>query len=141
MIQYSLLKRLSSVFIGTGYLLRENERKGMMDSAKRKERIAVKQWNFLTSHALVLLFVARHPRITGRKLSSEVGITERAVRRIIADLEEAGYLRKSREGRTVKYDVNHGMPMRHPTQQDVAVGNFIKTLRTTLSSADKQFIA
>jgi predicted ArsR family transcriptional regulator len=87
---------------------------------------------------LVLLFVARHHRITARELSLELGITERAVRTIIADLEEAGYLQKSREGRTVKYDVNHDMPMRYLTQQDVAVGDFLETLRTSLSSAGKR---
>ena len=109
----------------------------MIGSAKRKELKAVKQWTFLTNHALVLLFVARHQRITAREISLEVGITERAVWMIIADLEEAGYLQKCREGRTVKYNVNHDMPMRHPTQQDVAVGNFLETLRTSLSSAGK----
>jgi predicted transcriptional regulator of viral defense system len=110
----------------------------MIDSMKQKELKTVKRWTFLTNHALVLLFVARHHRITARELSLELGITERAVRTIIADLEEAGYLQKIREGRTVKYDVNHDMPMRHPTQQDVAVGNFLETLRTSLSSAGKR---
>lgn len=110
---------------------------GMMESAKPKEQKTVKQWNFLTSHALVLLFIARHHRITAREISLEVGITERAVRTIIVDLEEAGYLQRSREGRTAKYDVNHGMPMRHATQKDVAVGDFLETLRASLSSAGK----
>ena len=124
-------------FIGTGYRP-EMKGRGMNGSAKRKELKAVKQWTFLTNHALVLLFVARHHRITARELSLEVGITERAVRTIIADLEETGYLQKSREGRTVKYDVNRDMPMRHPTQQDVAVGDFLETLRTSPSSAGKR---
>ena len=110
----------------------------MIESAKQKEFKTVKRWTFLTNHALVLLFVARHHRITARELSLELGITERAVRMIIANLEEAGYLQKIREGRTVKYDVNHDMPMRHPTQQDVAIGNFLQTLRTSLSSAEKR---
>jgi predicted ArsR family transcriptional regulator len=103
----------------------------MNNSAKRKENKAAKQWTFLTNHALVLLFVTMHHRITAREISLEVGITERAVRTIIADLEEAGYLQKSREGRTVKYDVNHAMPMRHSTQQDVAIGDFLETLRNS----------
>lgn len=109
----------------------------MISSANRNEFKVVKQWNFLTNHALVLLFVARHHRITARELSLEVGITERAVRMIIADLEESGYLQKRREGRTVKYDVNHHMPMRHPTQQDVAIGDFLETLQASLSLSFK----
>jgi predicted ArsR family transcriptional regulator len=110
----------------------------MVVSAKRKAAKDVKQWTFLTNHALVLLFVARHPRITARELSLEVGITERAIRTIIADLEEAGYFEKSREGRTVKYDVNHHMPMRHSTQQDVAVGDLLETLGLPSSSSGKR---
>jgi len=127
-------------FIGTKYLLREIKMKGrvMIESAKQKEFKTVKRWTFLTNHALVLLFVARHHRITARELCLELGITERAVRMIIANLEEAGYLQKIREGRTVKYDVNHDMPMRHPTQQDVAIGDFLETLRTSLPSAGKR---
>lgn len=113
----------------------------MKDVAKRKEQKSGKQWTFLTNHALVLLFVARHHRITAREMSTELGITERAIRMIIADLEEAGYLEKSREGRTVKYDVNHRMPMRHSTQQDVAVGDFLETLRTPLPLAGKEIVA
>jgi hypothetical protein len=41
---------------------REMKERGMIGSAKRKELKAVKQWNFLTSHALVLLFVTKHRR-------------------------------------------------------------------------------
>jgi len=121
---------------GIGYRTsRKMKGKVMIKSVKRKEHKMAKQWTFLTNHALVLLFVTRHHRITAREISLEVGITERAVRTIIADLEEAGYLQKNREGRTVKYDVNHDMPMRHSTQQDVAVGDFLETLRTSPVSA------
>jgi len=112
----------------------------MIGAAKRKEHKAFKQWTFVTNHALVLLFVARHPRITARELSQEIGITERAVRTIIADLEEAGYFEKTREGRTVKYDVNYEMSMRHPTQRDVAVGDLIETLQASLSSEGERSV-
>src|SRR4030043_1662448 len=71
----------------------------MSESAKQKEFKTVKRWTFLTNHALVLLFVARHHRITARELCLELGITVRAARMIIANLEEAGYLQKIREGR------------------------------------------
>jgi predicted ArsR family transcriptional regulator len=100
----------------------------MSDLAAENGFAAEKQWTFLTNHALVLLFLARHPRITARELALEVGITERAVRTIIADLEAAGYIGKTREGRQVKYDVNHQMPLRHRTQQDTAVGDLLQTL-------------
>lgn len=100
--------------------------------------VKVKQWTFLTNHALVLLFVASHSRITAREISLELGITERAVQMIVADLEQAGYLQKTREGRKVKYDVNRDMPMRHRTQQAVAIGSLLKMLRTTRSHTKKR---
>jgi DNA-binding IscR family transcriptional regulator len=50
------------------------------------------QWTFVTNHAVVLSFIARHPMITGHELALEVGISERAVRRIIAELQDGGYL-------------------------------------------------
>ncbi|MBU1180983.1 MAG: helix-turn-helix domain-containing protein [Proteobacteria bacterium] len=97
---------------------------------KRTDLKAVRRWTFVTNHALVLLFVARHPRITAREISLKLEITERAVRKVIADLKEAGYIKITREGRTVEYVVNHVMSMRHPTQREVAVGDFLKKLKT-----------
>jgi DNA-binding transcriptional regulator PaaX len=85
-------------------------------------------WTFLTNHAIVFIFVAIHPLITGRTLSSLVGITERAVRNIISDLESAGYVEKSKEGRQVKYKINPDLPFRHETQRDKAIGTLLESL-------------
>ena len=109
----------------------------MDDVRERNGQAAGKPWTFLTNHALVLLFLAKHSRITARELAQEVGITERAVRSIIADLETAGYIGKTREGRQVKYDVHHGMPLRHKTQQDKAVGELLKMLGFSFASSDE----
>jgi DNA-binding transcriptional ArsR family regulator len=78
-------------------------------------------WTFLTNHAVVLFFLAKHPRITGRELSSSIGITERSVRNIIVDLESEGYIKRSREGRQVRYKINPHLPLRHQTQKDKAI--------------------
>ena len=86
------------------------------------------EWTFLTNHALVLVFLANHPSITARELSSQIGITERAVRKIIADLYGEGYVEKSREGRRVSYKINHEIPLRHKTQRDKVVGDMLKVL-------------
>jgi DNA-binding transcriptional ArsR family regulator len=78
-------------------------------------------WTFLTNHAVVLFFLAKHSRITGRELASFIGITERSVRNIIIDLESEGYIKKSREGRQVRYKINPHLPLRHQTQKDKAI--------------------
>ena len=63
-------------------------------------------WTFLTNHAIVFFFLSKQPLITGQELSRLVGITERSVRNIISDLESAGYINKSKEGRRVRYKIN-----------------------------------
>jgi len=85
-------------------------------------------WTFLTNHAIVFIFLTIHPLITGRALSSLIGITERSVRNIISDLELGGYIEKSKEGRQVKYKVNPDLPFRHQTQRDKAIGILLEAL-------------
>ena len=46
-------------------------------------------WTFLSNHGHVLLCVARDPNIRVREIAQAVGITERAVQRILGELEEA----------------------------------------------------
>jgi len=86
------------------------------------------EWLFLTNHALVLSYIAHHPRITAREIADEVGITERATHRIITDLEEAGYITRKREGRRNRYRVNADLPMRHPTYREKVVGDLLQSL-------------
>ena len=85
-------------------------------------------WTFLTNHAIVLFFLSKHPLITGRELSRLIGITERSVRNIISDLESEGYVKKSKEGRQVKYKINPDLPFRHQTQREKAIGILLEVL-------------
>jgi DNA-binding IclR family transcriptional regulator len=63
-------------------------------------------WSFLTNHGRVLLAIAADPRQTVRQISADVGITERAAHRVIANLAEAGYLERTRVGRRTEYGLN-----------------------------------
>ena len=85
-------------------------------------------WTFLTNHAIVLFFLAKHPLITGRELSGLIGITERSVRNIISDLESEGYIQKSKEGRQARYKTNPHLPLRHRTQKDKAIRILLEAL-------------
>lgn len=71
-------------------------------------------WTFLTNHAHVLLSIARDPQTTLRGVATQVGITERAAQKIVADLEAAGYLTRTRSGRRNNYTIATGRPLRHP---------------------------
>ncbi len=79
-------------------------------------------WTFLTNHAHVLLCIARNPEVRIRDLAAMVGITERAVQRIVAELDEAGYLLREREGRRNVYRVRSELPLRHPIERHRDVG-------------------
>ena len=79
------------------------------------------EWTFLTNHAHVLIFLSAQPDALLREVASTVGITERAVQRIIGELEAANYLVKEREGRRNRYRVRTDGPLRHPIEKHRSV--------------------
>ena len=85
-------------------------------------------WKFLTNHALVLCIIAQQPRVTAREIAMTIGITEKATRNIINDLESDGYVDKKREGRRNRYKIDPDMPLRDETQQDKAIGDLLEIL-------------
>jgi DNA-binding Lrp family transcriptional regulator len=89
-------------------------------------------WTFLTNHAQVLLCIAENNRLTAREIAEQVKITERAVQRILCDLEDDGYIDHEREGRRNVYIIHPERPMRHPAQQ----GHAIRDLLAVLSPAE-----
>lgn len=87
---------------------------------------ATAPWTFLSNHAHVLICIAEDPETRMRDLAARVGVTERAVQRIIGDLEEAGYLSRSREGRRNHYRVTASRPLRHPIEQHCGTDQLIE---------------
>src|ERR1700748_1505350 len=83
------------------------------------------QWTLLTGHGHVLVEIARNPEARIRDISPVVGLTERTVQAIVADLEAAGYLTRTRTGRRVMYTVNRDSLFRHPAQEGHRVGPFL----------------
>ena len=82
-------------------------------------------WTLLTGHGHVLVEIARNPDARIRDISAVVGLTERTVQAIVADLEAAGYLIRTRTGRRTRYSVNHDSLFRHPAQEGHRVGPFL----------------
>jgi DNA-binding transcriptional ArsR family regulator len=82
-------------------------------------------WTFFTNHAHVLLCIAQDPAARVRDLAAQVGITERAVQRIITELEQAGYLSHVRDGRRNRYEVHPNLPLRHPIERHRNVAELI----------------
>jgi DNA-binding MarR family transcriptional regulator len=87
-----------------------------------------KSWRFVTNHTQVLLCIARDPDVRLRDVAEMVGITERAVQRIVADLVEAGFLQRQRVGRRSRYMIDRGVEMRHPAQAGHDIGELLALL-------------
>src|SRR5690554_2420401 len=86
------------------------------------------EWTFLTNHSHVLLCLARDNSMRMRDIAEAVGITERAVQRIIADLEEAGYITHERRGRRNRYQVRGDLSLRHPMEQHRRIEDLIQLI-------------
>ncbi len=101
-----------------------------MTSTSPESRLAApatsSQWTFLTNHAHVLLAIARDHDVRLREIASQVGITERAVQKIIAELEESGALTKSRDGRRNHYEVNTEVSLRHPMEAHRTINALVR---------------
>jgi DNA-binding MarR family transcriptional regulator len=82
-------------------------------------------WTLLTGHGHVLVEIARNPEARIRDISPVVGLTERSVQAIVADLEAQGYLTRARNGRRVVYTVNRDSLFRHSAQDEQRVGPFL----------------
>ena len=87
-------------------------------------------WTFLSNHGHVLVCLAVNSNARLRDIAVQVGITERAVQRIVSDLEEAGIITRIREGRRNHYSINLETPMRHPLEDDKTVGDLLEALLT-----------
>src|SRR3954462_14592553 len=85
-------------------------------------------WVFLTNHAHVLVCVARDPDSRARDIAQQVGITERATQRILADLIAGGYVTRTKVGRRNSYEVNPRGDLRHPVLRDLSVGRLLDFL-------------
>ena len=85
-------------------------------------------WTFLTNHSHVLLCIVDDPDIRLRDVAEKVGITERAVQRIVAELEDAGYLADQRQGRRNHYEIDTSRPLRHPLEEHLEIGRLLRVL-------------
>jgi predicted transcriptional regulator len=88
------------------------------------------RWNFLTNHARVLVCIADDPGLRLRDIAERIGITERAVHRIVVELGDAGYVTRERHGRRNQYTIRAHLPIHDPIAQnrDQSVGQLLQVL-------------
>ena len=95
-------------------------------------------WTFLTNYAHVLLCLADEPDLTLREVAQLVGITERAAHRIVTQLEDEGVLSRKRVGRKNHYEVITDLPLRHPLEEHVQIGELLRLLSHRRRPASKR---
>jgi alkylated DNA nucleotide flippase Atl1 len=86
-------------------------------------------WRFVTNHAHVLECIAANPDARLRDVAATVGITERTAGQIVSELEQGGYLTKTRVGRRNSYEVHGELPLRHPRHRHHTAAELIRFLQ------------
>ena len=86
------------------------------------------EWSFLTNHARALLFIAQEPSARLRDLAAALDVTERTAFGIVADLAEAGYIQKVKEGRRNRYQIQAHLPLRETITRERTIGEVLNLL-------------
>jgi len=85
-------------------------------------------WGFLTNHARAMLLIARDPDARLRDLAVALGVTERTAYGLVADLTEAGYLVKEKDGRRNRYQIQPHLPLPPPDYRERTIGELLNVL-------------
>jgi DNA-binding MarR family transcriptional regulator len=88
----------------------------------------MRSWTFLTTHTRVLLAVAQDPELRVKEIAEAASVTVRSVYRILADLVEAGYLRRMRAGRRNRYELDSDLPIGEPTVEEQTMSGLLSLI-------------
>ena len=92
------------------------------------EQFRKRGWTFITHHAQVLLAIARDPEVRVREIAEAAGITERYAYRVLSDLQRAGYVRRSRRGRSNRYEFNADAPLGDPVVEKESLHQLLQLI-------------
>jgi len=82
-------------------------------------------WVLLTNHAHVLLCLADAPEARLREVAVRIGITERAVQRIVTELVQSGFITRTRTGRRNRYRIHREKELELPVGPKRSVGDLM----------------
>jgi DNA-binding IclR family transcriptional regulator len=95
------------------------------------------RWNLVTNHGHALAYLAADPEARLRDVAEHVGITERAAAQIVNDLEQAGYLTKTRVGRRNRYQIDSNRKVQTPR---LAMMTIAQVLALLLQALEQPFV-
>jgi Mn-dependent DtxR family transcriptional regulator len=94
-------------------------------------------WNFFSNYVHVLVCLAKNHEVRLRDVAADVGITERAVQKIVRDLQDAGFVTVSKQGRCNRYRINKRKTLRHSLESHCTVGKFLALVLKSSEATEK----
>ncbi len=85
-------------------------------------------WTLFSNYGHVLIFLAQNPKARLRDVSDAIGITERAVQKIVHDLQASDFIRIKNQGRRNRYKINRRKHLRHNVVSGATVGQLLNTI-------------
>ena len=82
-------------------------------------------WTFFSNHGHVLVCLSKNRETRLRDVALEVGITERAVQKIVRDFQDAGIVTITKQGRCNRYRINRRKALRHNLVTHCTVGQLL----------------
>jgi hypothetical protein len=83
-------------------------------------------WTLFSNHGHVLVCLVNDPESRLRDVALQVGITERAVQKIVRDLQDVGMLSVTKDGRRNRYRIDKSQPLRHELESHCTVADLIR---------------
>ena len=93
-------------------------------------------WTLFSNHGHVLFCLARNSEARLRDVAADVGITERAVQKIVRDLQDGGMISVTKIGRRNCYRIHKKQPLRHTLEANCKIRDLIKVVVRTALPAD-----
>src|SRR4029079_2149984 len=121
-------KKKQKPAVGRRFVSASSDRVAKTDSSVDHLQPTSGHWTFLTNHAHVLLLLARNPSMVLREVAALVRITERAVQRIIVDLEEGGFIEREKVGRQNHYRIIRERKLRHAVEGHRTVDDLLRII-------------
>ncbi|MFC1696212.1 hypothetical protein ACFL1C_08855 [Pseudomonadota bacterium] len=94
-------------------------------------------WTFFSNHGHVLVCLAANREVRLRDVATEVGITERAVQKIVRDFQDAGIVSVSKQGRCNRYRINKRKALRHNLVSHCTVGKLLSLVAKPVGGSRK----
>ena len=87
--------------------------------------IIMSNWTLFSNHGHVLVCLARDSEARLRDVAADVGITERAVQKIVRDLQDGGMVSVTKKGRRNRYRIHKKQSLRHELEAHCTLSDLI----------------